>query len=593
MPLLTRRSLRAALALGVAAGALLLTQAAGSTGKAGETCFGYAATIVGSPLPDTLNGTPGPDVIVAGAGNDKVFGFGGDDLICGGPGDDLLNAGPGNDRIDAGVDSNTIFGGLGNDEIIGPGWDDLIKYIDAPGPVYVDLAAGTATGEGYDTLSGIESIKGSRFGDTIIGNNGDNYLDGYEGNDTIKGQGGSDGLFFTGSGRVTIDAARGTATGQGNDTFSGFEAIIGSRQDDRIYGSAGSDFLIGNEGSDLVDGRGGSDVVAGDFDGDHGNDRLFGGPGNDILAGVAGDDLLNGGPGQQDIATYWYATGIRADLARKRVLGEGRDTLRGVEGVYGSPANDTLVGDRGANLLFGGEGGADKLLGKAGDDFLDGGAGRDSLAGGSGEDYCLEGEKRSSCEIGAGTLPVALAAPNRLRGASRLLQAADEDQLDYGENPTCTTRIVSALGPDGELRKRRRHTPAVTPPGRVVPAVHRRSSTLQSIPDLGPFLAAAAADSTTDVTWKPVLYRYNGRAWRRFKVFPELHTVVSPSTGFAAVWADAAGRLVPRVSLVVGSGRYAWTAVSKVGTGPATEATREPHLNYGGKGGRFQQACLF
>src|SRR6266571_2119516 len=75
------------------------------------TCFGQAATIVGTPGDDTLDGTDGPDVMVGLGGNDTLNGMGGADVICGGLGDDKINflvtpigvdqesGGPGNDVL--------------------------------------------------------------------------------------------------------------------------------------------------------------------------------------------------------------------------------------------------------------------------------------------------------------------------------------------------------------------------------------------------------------------------------------------------------------------------------------------------------------
>src|SRR5436190_1271134 len=507
MQVLTRISVRAAGALAVAAAALLLTPVASSSSKTAETCFGQNATIVGTPGDDTLNGTAGDDVIAAGTGNDTVFGFGGNDLICGGPGDDLVNGGPGNDRIDAGLDSNTLFGGLG----------------------------------------------------------------------------GSDSLFFTSSGRVTIDMARGTATGQGNDTLANIETVVGSRDDDKIYGTPGPDFMIGAEGSDLIDGRGGNDVLIGDFYGDPaGNDTLVGGAGSDILAGVAGDDRLLGGTGEQDIASYWYAKGLKANLAKGRVTGEGVDTLRGVEGIFGSPAADSLTGNAGSNLLFG-DTGRDKLTGAAGDDFLDGGAGLDALNGGKGQDYCLYGERRASCEIGGSALASAGVAVSRLRALARGPRARmDEDEIDYGENPTCTTKVVSAgLTPQGGDRRRRRHVTGSTPPSRVVPAVHRGANPRAGILRLLGPVTDFAASAATSATWQPVLYRYQNGSWQQFHVFPELHTLIAPGTSDGAVWSDASGKIVQNVSFEVGTGRYAWSAKTVVGDGTGLAQSLEPRLNSG------------
>ena len=45
-----------------------------------------------------------------------------------------------------------------------------------------------------DTLSNIENVRGSNFGDVIVGNAGDNVLEGLDGNDIIVGGGGDNYL---------------------------------------------------------------------------------------------------------------------------------------------------------------------------------------------------------------------------------------------------------------------------------------------------------------------------------------------------------------------------------------------------------------
>jgi Ca2+-binding RTX toxin-like protein len=66
--------------------------------------------------------------------------------------------------------------------------------------VHVDLATGTAEGDGDETLSGIEDVVGSPFADTIVGDTEPNTLFGGGGIDELIGGGGEDAA-FGGSGR--------------------------------------------------------------------------------------------------------------------------------------------------------------------------------------------------------------------------------------------------------------------------------------------------------------------------------------------------------------------------------------------------------
>ena len=58
----------------------------------------------------------------------------------------------------------------------------------------VDLAAGTAKGDGTDTLNAIEMAEGSEFDDILRGDDGHNGLWGCYGDDTLIGRGGNDYL---------------------------------------------------------------------------------------------------------------------------------------------------------------------------------------------------------------------------------------------------------------------------------------------------------------------------------------------------------------------------------------------------------------
>ena len=107
----------------------------------------------------------------------------------------------GNNVFDGQAGNDTLDGGGGNDTLIGGDGIDRALYIDATGPITVNLAAGTVSGAGVgnDTLSTIESIRGSAFADTYVatGYTGTtligslpstfNEFEGMAGNDAIVG----------------------------------------------------------------------------------------------------------------------------------------------------------------------------------------------------------------------------------------------------------------------------------------------------------------------------------------------------------------------------------------------------------------------
>jgi len=97
--------------------------------------------------------------------------------------------------------------------------------------------------------------------------------------------------------------------------------------------------------------------------------------GNDTLRSGAGGDVLDGGAGTLDTADYSAAAnGVTVTLSFGIAIGDGTDTLIGIENVTGSAFNDALRGDALDNRLFG----------AGGNDVLSGGEGADRLAGGAG-----------------------------------------------------------------------------------------------------------------------------------------------------------------------------------------------------------------
>ncbi|MGB3300992.1 MAG: pre-peptidase C-terminal domain-containing protein, partial [Phormidesmis sp.] len=107
-------------------------------------------------------------------------------------------------------------------------------------------------------------------GGAIVGEAGDDTLEGTVGNDTIAGDLGND---------VIIG-------GDGDDVLRG-DLNSRSPQDDVM---GGNDIIFGGGGSDRIGGKSGNDILSGDA----GDDFIWGDAGDDIIMGVTGNDILVG-----------------------------------------------------------------------------------------------------------------------------------------------------------------------------------------------------------------------------------------------------------------------------------------------------------
>ena len=271
------------------------------------------ANINGNNNANTLFGTALADVINAKGGNDLVDAGDGDDVVDGGAGNDLLKGGLGNDQLFGGADNDRLNGGAGNDRLDGGTGIDWAEF-DGGGSVQVNLTAGTAFGQGNDTLIGIENILGSSFQDWLTGSAGNNIIAGGDGADQIfatmgvdvydGGAGLHDAVYFRNQPGVTASLASGTYSFDANNrgTMSGVEDLVGG---------SGSDFLTGDAIANLLDGGTGNDTIAGGL----GNDTIYGGAGSDRLIADGGNDQLSGNysfDGFGDLASDTFVIGANA-----------------------------------------------------------------------------------------------------------------------------------------------------------------------------------------------------------------------------------------------------------------------------------------
>ncbi len=437
-------------------------------GAGGTDTLRHIDLVRGSGFNDTLIGKSG-----IGSGFEMFWGNAGNDTINGGAIVDTLN--------------NTDFNRAGFSQL------DIA--------VTVDLAAGTATGQGNDTLININQASGSNRADTLRGSNRTDVTETFEGrggNDRVDGRGGSDVVYYQYAGNgVNVNLATGVGNaGAGDvDTIANVDGIRGSNYNDTLTGGSGANFFRGRGGNDTIDGGAGVDrvdyvdsvqgvvvtlggtttgsardgqailngqtVAAGTPGATIGTDTLRhieavrGSDFNDTLIGSniatqetfegrKGNDLIDGNGGI-DRAGYFQATaGVAVTLGRAGADGTAadgygtRDTLRDIENVQGSrDFADRLSGSERANVLEG-LGGNDTLSGGAGADTLLGGAGNDLLIGGAGNDLLTGGAGRDLLRFAS--------APNASSNVDRVsgfVAADDTFQLDDA--------AFVGIGPTGPL----------------------------------------------------------------------------------------------------------------------------------------------
>ncbi len=158
-------------------------------------------TMSGDAGSDVMDGGKGNDVMSGGDGDDSLHGNSGNDVLSGGAGNDVLNGdsgndklsdGDGNDNVQAGSGDDIVTAGLGDDVFNGGSGFDTIDFSGAANAISVNLAAKSATGMGSDAIQSFESVIGSAFNDTLVGDKYANHFEGGYGSDVFTGGAGAD-----------------------------------------------------------------------------------------------------------------------------------------------------------------------------------------------------------------------------------------------------------------------------------------------------------------------------------------------------------------------------------------------------------------
>lgn len=295
------------------------------------------------------------DAAITGIGN------GLDNIIGGDARDNFLDGAGGADRMLGGAGNDTYFVDSMSDQVVegsGAGRDAVWTSVDYTLPDNVEILA----------LSGSADIRatGNALANTLLGNDGNNKLDGQGGADVMIGGQGNDTYIVDNAGDQVIETP-----GGGADALYSSVSFLLPDNVESLYlfgtavagvGNALDNVMEGTAQDNVIDGRGGADIMIGHT----GNDTY--------VVDTVGDQVIEVAGEGHDVV---YATISHALQAN-------------VEDLYlAGSSNIDGTGNADANAIFG----------NAGNNAIDGGAGADILTGGSGNDRFLFGAGQANGDV--------------------------------------------------------------------------------------------------------------------------------------------------------------------------------------------------
>jgi Ca2+-binding RTX toxin-like protein len=291
--------------------------------------------------------------------------------ILGNDGDNILDGKAGADRLEGRFGDDQYFVDNAGDVLVErphEGYDVVrasVSYTLTPGAAIEAIT--TTDHSGTDPIN----LTGNEFGDFavqyLLGNDGNNILDGANGVDRMEGRLGDDTYFVDNVGDMVVELA-----GQGYDAVrAGASYTLGpgaaieelsttdntGRSPINLTGNEFDQFILGNDNNNNIDGAGGSDTMQGRL----GDDQYF--------VDNAGDVVI-------ELAEQGYDV-VRASTSY--TLTSGAE----IEAFTTTSHTGTAAIDLTGNEL------KQFIQGNEGNNILNGGAGNDALTGGGGADQFL------------------------------------------------------------------------------------------------------------------------------------------------------------------------------------------------------------
>lgn len=258
----------------------------------------------------------------------------------------VITGNAGNNTLDGLVGADTMIGGIGDDVFIVDDAADVTTELDGEGKDTVRASASHVLGGFVEdlVLTGVGDINatGNGLKNFILGNDGNNIIDGGAEADVMNGGAGNDTYVVDDINDVLIDSA-GTDTVQSDESWAlgkDFEnlELMGS-SDINATGNNTVNILTGNSGNNTLDGG-------------LGNDTMTGGAGNDtyVLDNINDVIVENAAEGDHDTVKVGFDYTLLTDFEDLVLTGDAD-----IDGE-GNDADNTLTGNAGINMLTGGIG---------------------------------------------------------------------------------------------------------------------------------------------------------------------------------------------------------------------------------------------